>query len=98
MDSRTPTRPETIIEDLYGNQINSLLDDLHKKIQLKEYEYSIKGWILLTIKNLDYNTIVLNEVKRRYLQEGWGNIFYNFKEDTNEITYQLYFPQIKSTV
>ena len=96
MDNRTPTKPETVIEDLYGNEINSLLDELHKKIQLKEYEHSEKGWILITVRNSDYNTIVLNEVKRRYLQEGWGNIFY-YKKDSF-LTFHLYFPHTHSTL
>lgn len=47
---------------------------------------------------MGYNPIVLNEVKRRYLLQGWGNIFYKLIENTNEITFQLYFPQIKSTI
>jgi len=93
---RKPIRPESVIEDLYNNQISSLMDELYKKISLKDYDYQDKWtYIIVHIKNTDYNLVVLNEVKRRYLEDGWGNIFYNVLKD--EITYQLYFPQ-KSTI
>lgn len=96
---REPISPESIIEDLYHNQISSLLDDLFTKLSLKEYQSDEKlAYIIIKIRNIGYNPIVLNEVKRRYLLKGWGNIFYKLIEDTNEISFQLYFPQIKSTI
>jgi hypothetical protein len=91
---RKPIRPESVIEDLYNGQIIQLMDELHKTISLMEYEHDDKwSFIIIKIKNRDYNSTVLNEVKRRYLQEGWGNVFYNSKE--GQLSFQLYFPQIK---
>lgn len=90
---RKPIRPESVIEDLYSGQINQLLGEMFKIISLIEYEHDEKlAYIKIKMKNL-YNQTVLNEVKRRYLQEGWGNVFYTINDDV--LTYQLYFPQIK---
>jgi len=97
MDNRKPIGPINVIEDLYGNDLQTLLDELVKKLTLKEYEH-IEGnaYIVVTVKNIGYNIVVLNEVKRRYLEEGWGNIFYKNLDD--EVSFQLYFPQTKSTL
>jgi len=97
MDTRKPISPSNVIDDLYSNELNSLLDELFKKITLKEYDHEISSaYIVITVKNNNYNNVVLNEVKRRYLKEGWGNIFYKPLGDV--ITFQLYFPQIKSVI
>ena len=95
---RKAISPESVIEDLYNNQISALMDELHKTISLKQYEYDERwAYIIVKVCNLDYNPVVLNEVKRRYVLEGWGNIFYKVL-DTNQISFQLYFPQIKTGV
>jgi len=97
-DVRKPIGPVSVIEDLYSNQLNTLLDDLMKKISLKEYDHqSGTTFIIVSIRNYDYNPVVLNEVKRRYLEEGWGNVFYKIV-DRETITFQLYFPQINSSL
>ena len=89
--------PVNIIEDLYSNQLNSLLDEMTRKLTIKDYEYTGGAFIVVKVSNLDYNSVVLNEVKRRYLEVGWGNVFYNFIEGENAITFQLYFPQTRMT-
>jgi hypothetical protein len=90
---RKPIGPEAVIEDLYNNQITSLMDEIHKVISLKEYQHD-DSWVYIyvTVNKSNYNPVVLNEVKRRYLLEGWGNIFYKIEGD--KITFQLYFPQM----
>lgn len=91
--------PINVIQDLYGNQLDSLLDEMTKKISLKDYKHANGGaFILVTVNNLDYNPVVLNEVKRRYLESGWGNVFYKIITDENVITFELYFPQIRNMI
>lgn len=98
-DNRKPIGPTSVIEDLFSNELHTLLDELMKKISLKDYVHPVgTTWILVSVKNNDYNSVVLNEVKRRYLNEGWGNVFYNFIEKDSSITFQFYFPQIKSVL
>ena len=98
-NNRKPVGPTLVIEDLFSNELNTLLDELMKKITLKDYTHPVgTTWILVNVRNNDYNPVVLNEVKRRYLNEGWGNIFYNVVDNGTTITFQLYFPQTKSVV
>jgi hypothetical protein len=86
--------PESIINDLYNYELNFLCIELYKKLTLKEYDYSNPAFIIVTVNNdLNYNATVLNEIKRQYLMNGWGNLFYNIKRDSNEISFQLYYPQ-----
>jgi hypothetical protein len=94
---RNPIRPESVIKDLYNGQLNQLMVDLHKSITLMEYEHDEKlCYIKVNLKNMGYNSTVLNEVKRLYLMENWGNVFYIIVGDM--LTFQLYFPQIKEGV
>lgn len=86
--------PENIIVDLFNHEIESLINDLYQKLTLKDYDSSNAAYILVTVDNhLNYNMTVLNEIKRQYLNNGWGNVFYTIKKESNEILFQLYFPQ-----
>jgi hypothetical protein len=80
--------------------LNVLLDDLSKKILLKDYEYKDDTpYITITIDNLGYNSIILNEVKRRYMLEGWGGVYWKTSILlSDKILCQLYFPKQGGTL
>lgn len=91
-ENRKPVEPTSVIEDLYGNDLHFLMDELKRKIDLKDYEHSEKlAFIKVNVSDIGYNQVVLNEVKRRYLGIGWGNVFYSSND--GKIFFQLYFPQ-----
>jgi hypothetical protein len=87
----------SIIDELYGNEIKEIIDIIEKKFAICDYKHERGQNNIVFMFNNDFYEqvvliVVLNEVKRRYLENGkWSNIFYEI--EGAKIKFTFYFPR-----